>query len=182
MSSIWHIVKFASIFRNNEIKLIDSPGVIPLARDDEIRYGLIGAKDSERLKNPELVAYAIIKLFMKASPKFFENFYKILLKQMTVLWLDICNFKIRDFFYLPQKSWTNITQHTFMFLLLRKDCTILNFFLMKTMIVFLLSTQEKSDSIKTPDTKYGQKKKSMACGGLLPKAYFLELKGYLENL
>jgi len=67
----------------NEIKLIDSPGVIPLARDDEIRYGLIGARDNERLKNPELVAYAIIKLFMKASPKFFENFYKIEIKDKS---------------------------------------------------------------------------------------------------
>jgi ribosome biogenesis GTPase A len=76
-----------------EIKLIDSPGVIPLKEatenkssvstnsnklvDDEIRYGLIGAKDNERLKNPPLVAHAIIKLFMKDSKKKFEEFYNL---------------------------------------------------------------------------------------------------------
>jgi len=47
------------------IKLIDSPGVIPLSKDDDIRYGLIGAKDNEALKNPELVVHAIVKLFKK---------------------------------------------------------------------------------------------------------------------
>jgi len=60
-----------------EIKLIDSPGVIPLAREDDIRYGLIGAKDNERLKNPSLVAHAIIKLFVKDNKKKFEDFYDI---------------------------------------------------------------------------------------------------------
>ncbi len=47
------------------IKFIDSPGVIPLVKEDEIKYGLIGAKDNERLKNPALVAHAVIKLFME---------------------------------------------------------------------------------------------------------------------
>jgi ribosome biogenesis GTPase A len=59
------------------IKLIDSPGVIPLGGDDDIRYGLIGAKDNERLKNPDVVGDAIIKLFMKNNPKSFEKFYDI---------------------------------------------------------------------------------------------------------
>jgi len=61
----------------NEIKLIDSPGVIPLAKDDEIRYGLIGARDSERLKNPMLVAHAIAKLFLKVNSNRFDKFYEI---------------------------------------------------------------------------------------------------------
>jgi len=56
------------------IKLIDSPGVIPLAREDEIRYGLIGAKDNEALKNPELVAHAVVKLFYKMG---YEKFYNV---------------------------------------------------------------------------------------------------------
>ena len=59
------------------IRLIDSPGVIPLKRDDEVRYGLIGAKDTEALKNPELVAYAIIKLFLKEKKEELERFYEI---------------------------------------------------------------------------------------------------------
>jgi ribosome biogenesis GTPase A len=61
-----------------EIKLIDSPGVIPLKKDDEIRYGLIGAKDGERLKYPEVVSSAIINLFLQNKKKEkFENFYRI---------------------------------------------------------------------------------------------------------
>jgi hypothetical protein len=60
-----------------DIKLIDSPGVIPLKKDDEIRYGLIGAKDIDRIKDPELVAHAIIKLFLKFNKKAFEKHYGI---------------------------------------------------------------------------------------------------------
>lgn len=82
---------------DDEMKLIDSPGVIPLKNDtrkrvfpvspnskehqkfvdDEIRYGLIGAKDSARLKNPEVVANAVIKLFMKDNPRAFEKHFDI---------------------------------------------------------------------------------------------------------
>lgn len=62
---------------NDEIKLIDSPGVIPLKIDDEVRYGLIGARDSERMKNPDLVAYAIIKYFIRKNKKAFERHYSI---------------------------------------------------------------------------------------------------------
>jgi ribosome biogenesis GTPase A len=60
-----------------DIKLLDSPGVIPLVKEDEIRYGLIGARDTEALKNPELVAHAVIKLFLKKNKKALEEFYKI---------------------------------------------------------------------------------------------------------
>lgn len=62
---------------SDEIKLIDSPGVIPLTKNDEIRYGLIGAKDPEKLKNPEIVANSIIKLFIKTNKNNFEKFYGI---------------------------------------------------------------------------------------------------------
>lgn len=60
---------------NEEVKLIDSPGVIPLKREDEVRYGLIGAKDNEALKNPDIVAHAVIKLFLKENKKAFDDFY-----------------------------------------------------------------------------------------------------------
>jgi len=62
---------------NDEIKLIDSPGVIPLQREDEIRYGLIGARDNESLKNPDIVVYALIKYFMKKNKKALEKSYDI---------------------------------------------------------------------------------------------------------
>ncbi|MEK6873014.1 MAG: GTPase [Nanoarchaeota archaeon] len=64
-----------------EIRLIDSPGVIPLSKEDEIRYGLIGARDTENLKNPEIVANSLIKLFLKTNKKGFEKFYGIIIKE-----------------------------------------------------------------------------------------------------
>jgi len=70
-----------------DIKLIDSPGVIPLKKqsvDNEIRYGLIGAKDSERLKSPDLVAHSVIKLFLRHNKKAFEKHYDIELKDKDV--------------------------------------------------------------------------------------------------
>ena len=62
---------------SNNIKLIDSPGVIPLSKENEVVYGLIGAKDTEALKDPELVAQNIIKLFLQNNKKSFEKFYNI---------------------------------------------------------------------------------------------------------
>lgn len=70
---------------DEEIKLIDSPGVIPLGKEDEIRYGLIGARDNESLRNPEVVADAIIKLFMKNNKKAFEEFYGVEITPEEVL-------------------------------------------------------------------------------------------------
>lgn len=69
---------------SDDIKLIDSPGVIPLAKDDETRYGLIGARDSGRLKNPEVVAHALIKLFLKTNKENFEKFYDIVIDNEDV--------------------------------------------------------------------------------------------------
>lgn len=59
-----------------EIKLIDSPGVIPLKKDDEVRYALIGAK-TEKINDPSVVANALIKLFFSSSPKNFDKFYEV---------------------------------------------------------------------------------------------------------
>ncbi len=64
-----------------EIKMIDSPGIIPLSKDDNIRYGLIGAKNIESLKNPQSVAYALINLFSKTNRENFEALYNIEIKK-----------------------------------------------------------------------------------------------------
>jgi len=60
-----------------EIKFIDSPGVIPLEKKEEVKDALINARNKEKLKDPRLVAYEIIKLFLKINRNFFESFYKI---------------------------------------------------------------------------------------------------------
>ena len=65
------------ITASKDIKLIDSPGVIPLGKDDEVRYGLIGAKDNERLHHPDVVGDAIIKLFLQNNPKALEKHFNI---------------------------------------------------------------------------------------------------------
>jgi len=65
---------------SNEIKLIDSPGVIPLKKEDEIRYALIGARSPERLNDPEKVAGALVKLFGKNNTKSFERLYGVEIK------------------------------------------------------------------------------------------------------
>lgn len=62
---------------SGDIMLIDTPGVIPLKSDDEIRYGLIGARNAEKMKNLSIVANAIIKLFLKDNINEFEEFYNI---------------------------------------------------------------------------------------------------------
>jgi ribosome biogenesis GTPase A len=67
----------------DDIKLIDSPGVIPLSREDEVRYGLIGARGEEKLRNPEMVAHAIIKMFLQKNKRAFEKFYGIEIDEET---------------------------------------------------------------------------------------------------
>jgi len=62
---------------SDDIKIIDSPGVIPLTKNDDVRYGLIGARDNETLSRPDVVANAVIKLFMKSNKKAFERFYDV---------------------------------------------------------------------------------------------------------
>ena len=59
-----------------KIKILDSPGVIPF-NDDEIKLGLLGAKDPGKLKNAEIVALKIIELFMKNTTKNLESLYGV---------------------------------------------------------------------------------------------------------
>ena len=61
---------------NQEIKLIDSPGVIPLKYEEESKLGLISARNAEKMKEPDVVAAKIIEFFMKRGEiKRFLNFY-----------------------------------------------------------------------------------------------------------
>lgn len=62
---------------SDDIKVIDSPGVIPLKQDDDLRYGLIGARDIEKIRDMDSVAYGIIKMFIKNNKKNFEKYFDI---------------------------------------------------------------------------------------------------------
>ncbi len=66
------------ISASDEIKLIDTPGVIPLAKTEEINLGFIAARSPEKLKDPELVAGKIIGLFKsKGRLSKIEEAYKL---------------------------------------------------------------------------------------------------------
>jgi|TARA_Y100000034_G_scaffold136595_1_gene214042 ribosome biogenesis GTPase A len=58
------------------IKVLDSPGVIPF-EDDEVKLGILGAKNPEKLKDAEKVAIGIIDLFLKSAIRNLELFYKM---------------------------------------------------------------------------------------------------------
>jgi ribosome biogenesis GTPase A len=59
---------------SNQFKIVDSPGVIPF-EDDEAKLGVLGAKNPEKLKNPEAVACEVIKIFLGGSRERLEAFY-----------------------------------------------------------------------------------------------------------
>ena len=67
-------------FKEN-IMIIDSPGVIPLRENDEIRLALIGSRNPEKLKNLDLVAYKIVNLFKYSNN--LEKYYKIEFKNKS---------------------------------------------------------------------------------------------------
>ncbi|MFW6013724.1 MAG: GTPase [Nanoarchaeota archaeon] len=47
--------------RSGKLKLIDTPGVIPFKEGDEFKQALIGAKDFNRVKEPDIVAMKLIE-------------------------------------------------------------------------------------------------------------------------
>jgi ribosome biogenesis GTPase A len=59
-----------------KIKVLDSPGVIPF-EDDEVKLGILGAKNPEKLKDPEKVAIKIIELCLENSTENLQVLYKI---------------------------------------------------------------------------------------------------------
>jgi ribosome biogenesis GTPase A len=76
-----HGIHWISTGKSNEIKLIDTPGVIPLTSQDETRLGIIAARGAEKIKNPEVVAGKILEMFIEDKKMDrFENFYKVKIK------------------------------------------------------------------------------------------------------
>ena len=52
---------------NEEIKLIDTPGVIPLEFEEEAKLAMISAKSVDKIHDPETVALRIFEAFIKAG-------------------------------------------------------------------------------------------------------------------
>jgi ribosome biogenesis GTPase A len=65
------------ITASDQIKLIDSPGIIPLKYMDKTRLDLIGARDISKIKDREVVAARIIELLLKKDEKILEKHYKV---------------------------------------------------------------------------------------------------------
>ncbi|MCH7568873.1 MAG: 50S ribosome-binding GTPase [Nanoarchaeota archaeon] len=76
VSSMAGTTKGLQWISGTKIKILDSPGVIPF-EDDEVKLGILGAKNPEKLKNAELVALKIIDLFLENTAKNLEKIYKI---------------------------------------------------------------------------------------------------------
>jgi hypothetical protein len=67
------------IYGGELLLIMDSPGVIPLQQNDEVRYALLGARDVSKIKDLSLAAYNIIKLFRGMKRKL-EDLYRITLE------------------------------------------------------------------------------------------------------
>jgi len=66
--------------RAGSLKILDSPGVIPW-EDEESVLGILGAKNPEKLKNPESVAFRIIRLFLDNGKNKLESYYEFEVKE-----------------------------------------------------------------------------------------------------
>ncbi len=62
--------------RAGSLKILDSPGVVPL-EDREVSLGILGSKNPEKLKKPEKVVFNIIEMFVKSNINKLEEFYGI---------------------------------------------------------------------------------------------------------
>ncbi len=74
ISPIAGTTKGVQFVRAGSMHILDSPGVFPY-EDDETKLGILAAKNPEDLKNPELAAFEIIKMFLMSNKKALEDFY-----------------------------------------------------------------------------------------------------------
>ncbi len=64
---------------DENLRFLDTPGVIPFSMKDEVQQALISIIDPNKLVNPDLVAMRIIDLFVKFNKRYFEDFYNIII-------------------------------------------------------------------------------------------------------
>ncbi len=75
VSNLAGTTKGVQWIRYDNLKFLDSPGVIPFD-DKNSKLGILGAKDPEKLKNPIMVAYQILKEFLNEKETL-ENYYSV---------------------------------------------------------------------------------------------------------
>lgn len=69
------------IAATDQIKFIDSPGVIPMKYMDRTKLDMIGARGVEKIKDKEVVAAKIIDMFLEKDKKIFEKKYNFKIKE-----------------------------------------------------------------------------------------------------
>jgi ribosome biogenesis GTPase A len=74
VSPISGTTKETQWIRDGRLRIMDSPGVIPLD-DSKSQVGIVAAKDPHKLKNPEKVAIRIIE-FVRKKGNSLEKFYE----------------------------------------------------------------------------------------------------------
>ena len=65
--------------RVGALQILDSPGVIPY-KDSDVKLGIIGAKNPEKIRNEEKVACKIIEMIVEKNKAALEEFYSIKLE------------------------------------------------------------------------------------------------------
>jgi len=66
--------------RVGDLRIIDSPGVIPFSDRDERKLGLLVAKNPEKLRNPEETAKEILSFLLDKSPEGVKKYFKVTLE------------------------------------------------------------------------------------------------------
>ena len=59
------------------LMLFDTPGVVPFSDRDEIQLGLVSGISPHKLKDPDIVAYELIRIFMENNPSVLEKAYNV---------------------------------------------------------------------------------------------------------
>ncbi len=76
VSSLSGTTKKTQWIKQGHLRFMDTPGVIP-KYDSKIRVGLTASKDAHKLKNPDKVAYEVIKVLRKQNPEALKRKYGI---------------------------------------------------------------------------------------------------------
>ena len=80
MSPIPGTTRGVQTIKAGGLNVLDSPGVFPYG-EDELKLGLLAAKNPDRLKNPELLACKIIEMFLESNKLALEKFYNLKLEE-----------------------------------------------------------------------------------------------------
>lgn len=61
----------------SDLMLVDTPGVVPYESRDETKLGLMSGISPQKLKEPDMVAYELLKIFKENNPEELEKCYGI---------------------------------------------------------------------------------------------------------